>query len=325
MSKFQETKVLSGTTEGISEASRLLKSGALVAFPTETVYGLGADARDGNAVAKIFESKRRPSFNPLIVHVHSLERAQELIDLPNQLLELAKRFWPGPLTLISPLKEGSGISELVSSGLETLAVRIPSHALALKLLKEFDGPLSAPSANPSGCVSPTSAAHVLDGLDGLIAAVIDGGDCQLGLESTIIGYKDGLTTLLRSGGLSLEEASKVTPIVTSNDNLETITAPGQLRSHYATGARIRLNVDRPQRNEAYLAFGNLDPSQVGLDLSAKQDLSEAAANLFAHLRTLDKKTEEFGLVAISVAPIPMTGLGLAINDRLTRAAAPKDV
>lgn len=324
MTNKQETKVLNDTPSGISEACRRLKSGELVAFPTETVYGLGADARNSMAVAGIFKAKERPTFNPLIVHVESLDAALELIDLPPALKELAKRSWPGPLTLVAPIKPNTGISDLVTSGLDTLAVRVPNQQLALKLLSEFGGPLAAPSANPSGLVSPTTVEHVIDGLSGKIAAVLDGGPCSIGLESTIVGIENDVPTLLRAGGLSIEDISEISVVQSRAVGSTKILAPGQLQSHYATKAEIRLNSSAPKHNEAYLAFGNSKPDWVGLDLSPQKSTTEAAANLFAHLRSLDQTCTEQGIGTIAIAPIPDDGLGLAINDRLKRAAAPRN-
>jgi len=319
----ESTEVLAPDAAGIARAAGLLRAGRLVAFPTETVYGLGADARDGRAVAEIFAAKGRPRFNPLIVHVTGLAAAERLVALPPPARRLAEAFWPGPLTLVAPRREAGGIAELVTAGLPTLAVRVPAHPLAQALLAAFAGPVAAPSANPSGEVSPTSAAHVLAALGGRIAAVLDGGPCAVGLESTIIGFADGRAVLLRPGGLAAEDVEAVL-----GERLETapgdgVTAPGQLASHYAPGARLRLNAARPAPGEAWLGFG-LDPEGVAeatLKLSAGGDLTEAAANLFAHLRALDARLGGRGTIA--VAPVPDHGLGRAINDRLARAAAPR--
>ena len=309
---------------GIARAAELLRAGELVAFPTETVYGLGADARNGQAVARIFEAKSRPRFNPLIVHVASAEAAARLVDLPEAGQRLASAFWPGPLTLVAPRRADAEIAELVSAGLPTLAVRVPEHEVAQALLRRFGGPVAAPSANPSGRVSPTTADHVLEGLGDRIAAVLDGGPCSVGLESTIIGLDTGAggtATLLRPGGLPVEaiEAALgaglgVLPPVGG------ISSPGQLASHYAPSAPLRLAVTSPAAGELWLGFGQSPGAD--LNLSPSGDLREAAANLFDHLRRLDRMTG--GRRGIAVAPIPQTGLGLAINDRLARAAAPRD-
>ncbi len=328
---MQETEILAPGDAGIARAADLLRAGRLVAFPTETVYGLGADARDGRAVAGIFEAKGRPRFNPLIVHVTDLAAAQRLVDLPEAALKLVTAFWPGPLTLVAPMRADSGIADLVIAGLPTLAVRVPAHPLARALLTEFGGPVAAPSANPSGRISPTRAAHVVEALGGRIAAVLNGGDCPVGLESTILGFGSGGPNsgpnsgpvLLRPGGLAVEAVEAVLGGTVSIGHGDVITAPGQLASHYAPGAMLRLNANRPLPGETWLGFGP-DPVPItgpALNLSATGDLAEAAANLFAHLRALDAMLPDGG--AIAAAPIPDHGLGRAINDRLARAAAPR--
>lgn len=320
---MRTTEILAPDRPGIARAAELLREGRLVAFPTETVYGLGADARDGRAVAAIYEAKGRPQFNPLIVHVVGPEAAAQLVKLPEAGLRLAQAFWPGPLTLVAPMRPRCGIAGLVTAGLETLAVRVPAHPLARALLAEFGGPVAAPSANVSGTISPTTAEHVLESLGGRIAAVLDGGACPVGLESTIIGFDGGRPVLLRPGGLPVEAASDVLGKVLSLDRSEAVTAPGQLASHYAPGAGLRLGANRPAPGEAWLGFG-MDPDGVAgaaLNLSPDGDLTEAAANLFAHLRALDAMLGGRGVIA--VAPVPRRGLGLAINDRLERAAAPR--
>ena len=320
---MERTEILEPDAAGIARAADLLRAGRLVAFPTETVYGLGADARQGRAVAGIFAAKGRPRFNPLIVHVTDLAAAGRLVDLPAPARRLAKAFWPGPLTLVAPRRAESGIAELASAGLPSLAVRVPAHPLARKLLAAFGGPVAAPSANPSGQVSPTTAGHVIEALGGRIAAVLDGGPCAVGVESTIIGFEADRAVLLRPGGLAVEEAEAVlgSPVASAKDG--PVTAPGQLASHYAPGARLRLEADRPAPGEAWLGFG-ADPEGVAgpaLNLSPDGDLAEAAASLFAHLRALDASLGGRGTIA--VAPVPHHGLGRAINDRLARAAAPR--
>jgi L-threonylcarbamoyladenylate synthase len=314
---MSETERLAPDERGIARAAALLAQGRLVAFPTETVYGLGADARDGRAVAAIFDAKGRPRFNPLIVHVASAEAAALLIDLPEAGRRLAAAFWPGPLTLVAPLRPGGGIADLVTAGLPTLAVRVPAHPPALALLHAFGGPVAGPSANPSGRVSPTTADHVLEGLGGRIAAVLDGGPCPVGLESTIVGFGRNAPALLRPGGLPAEaiEAALGQPLAAASGG---VTAPGQLASHYAPEARLRLDAREPRPGELWLGFGRCPGAD--LNLSPTGDLHEAAANLFAHLRALDARAEGR---TIAVAPVPRTGLGRAINDRLARAAAPR--
>ena len=313
----QSTEILAATAGGIARAAQLLQAGQLVSFPTETVYGLGADARQGKAVAAIYEAKGRPSFNPLIAHVHSAEAARHYVEWNDVAEQLAEAFWPGPLTLVLPLREGHGISPLVTAGLETLGVRVPAHPAAQALLRELDGPVAAPSANPSGKISPTTAAHVRAGLDGRIAAILDDGACGVGLESTIIGLAGPEPVLLRPGGLAAEEIEAVLGRkLAERDVHDPLTAPGQLLSHYAPGAPVRLNADAPGEGELYLGFG---PGPCDLNLSEHGDLAEAAANLFGHLHQLDALGKP-----IAVAPVPEHGLGEAINDRLRRAAAPRD-
>ncbi len=320
---METTEVLAPDAAGIARAAGLLRAGRLVAFPTETVYGLGADAGSGRAVAGIFAAKDRPRFNPLIVHVTGLAFAEKLVDLPAPARRLAEAFWPGPLTLVAPLRPGAGVAELVTAGLPTLAVRVPAHPLARDLLAAFGGPVAAPSANPSGQVSPTTPEHVVAALEGRIAAVLDGGPCQVGLESTIVGFEGERAVLLRPGGLPVEALEETLGAPVGAAEGGAITSPGQLASHYAPGARLRLNAARPEPGEAWLGFG---PDPEGLDgpalnLSPAGDLAEAAANLFAHLRALDARLGGSG--GIAVAPVPDHGLGRAINDRLARAAAPR--
>ena len=311
------TEILHPDQAGIVRAAALLRCGKLVAFPTETVYGLGADAGNDQAVAGIFAAKGRPSFNPLIVHVPNVASARDLVEFSDAAERLAGAFWPGPLTLVLPLRAGARVSKLVTCGPETLAVRVPAHALAQSLLAQVARPVAAPSANPSGRISPTTPAHVFDGLGGKIAAVIDGGPAQVGLESTIVDCT-AAPRLLRPGGLPVEAlADAVGPLAAApviHDR--TPTAPGQLSSHYAPRAALRLNAASKAAGEVLLGFGSCP--EADLNLSRRGDLTEAAANLFAALHDLD----ETG-AAIAVAPIPDHGLGRALNDRLRRAAAPR--
>lgn len=313
------TEILAAET-GIPRAASLLAKGQLVAFPTETVYGLGADARNDNAVAGIFEAKSRPQFNPLIVHVRDIAAVESIVEIPDAARPLTA-FWPGPLTLVLPRRVDSGLSELVSAGLETVAVRIPEHPVARALLANFNGPIAAPSANPSGKISPTTARHVLDGLSGRVAAVLNGGACDIGLESTILGFTPK-PTLLRSGGIPVELIEEILDQQLALPDQSNITAPGQLKSHYAPNARLRLNAEKPE-SEAWLGFGPTSHDVPSLNLSPSGNLREAAANLFAYLRKLDQMAAANALSKIAVAPIPMKGLGAAINDRLERAAAPR--
>ena len=314
----ETTEKLAADPAGLDRAAELLQQGALVAFPTETVYGLGADARDGRAVAAIYAAKGRPSFNPLIVHLPDRRAAEALVHWSDAAEMLASAFWPGPLTLVLPLREGHGLSSLVTAGLETVALRVPAHNTARALLNRFVGPLAAPSANPSGRISPTSAAHVAAGLEGRIAAILDDGPCTVGVESTIVDISGEAPSLLRAGGLPREhlEAALGGSITISAPVSDTsVTAPGQLQSHYAPGASVRLNASKARGNEVMLGFGDMPCT---LNLSPSCDLTEAAARLFDHLHSLDATGRP-----IAVAEIPETGLGLAINDRLRRAAAPR--
>jgi L-threonylcarbamoyladenylate synthase len=312
------TVTLPPDAEGIAEAARLLAAGELVAFPTETVYGLGGDARDDRAVARIYEAKGRPSFNPLIVHLPDLVAVERIAHVGPKARMLAQAFWPGPLTLVLPLRDGAGISPLVTAGLETVAVRVPEHPLAQRLLRAFGGPLAAPSANPSGRVSPTQARHVLEGLAGRIAAVLDGGPCAVGLESTIL-LADPEPVLLRPGGLPVEavEAALGVTVATGGDAGKP-TSPGQLASHYAPEALVRLGASEARDGELLVGFGTVKGT---LTLSDSGDLVEAASRLFQTLREADRLAGPGGRIAF--APVPETGLGRAINDRLRRAAAPR--
>lgn len=313
------TRTLAADDAGIAEAAQLLAAGGLVAFPTETVYGLGGDARSDAAVAGIYAAKGRPGFNPLIVHLPDLAAAEAIADVGPNARKLALAFWPGPLTLVLPLRAGARISPLVTAGLATVAVRVPAHPLAQRLLRAFGGPVAAPSANPSGRVSPTEAGHVLDGLSGRIAAVLDGGACQVGLESSIV-LADPKPALLRPGGVPVEalEAVLGQPVGRGTSEGQPV-APGQLASHYAPRAAVRLNATDAAIGEILVGFG---PVKGALSLSETGDLAEAAARLFALLREADRLAGPGG--RIGFAPVPETGLGLAINDRLRRAAAPRD-
>ncbi|MGF1446397.1 MAG: L-threonylcarbamoyladenylate synthase [Pikeienuella sp.] len=318
-----ETLRIAPDPAGIADAAALLREGALVAFPTETVYGLGADASNEAAVAKIFAAKGRPATNPLILHLPEASMAAELAELPLAARRLAARHWPGPLTLVLRCRKNANIAPGITAGLPTVALRVPMHPVARALILAVGRPVAAPSANLSGRVSPTSAAHVLDGLQGRIAAVVDAGPAPLGLESTILGFEDGRAVMLRPGALCAEtlEGTLRAPLGAAKPGK--VSAPGQLTSHYATGARLRLNAANPRPGEAWLGLGPVPPGVSGpaLTLSRRADLDEAAANLFGHLRALDAAIGGRGIIA--VAEIPTTGLGRAINDRLLRAAAPR--
>lgn len=319
-----KTQILATDTGGIEKAAQILSAGGLVAFPTETVYGLGVDARNGRAVASVYAAKGRPSFNPLIVHVASLNAAKRFATFNDIALKLASEFWPGPLSLVLPLTGNHGLSELVTAGLDTVAIRVPQHSTAQALLRAFDGPLAAPSANPSGRISPTQAAHVIGDMTGMIDAVLDGGACSVGLESTILKVEGDQVSLLRAGGISVEqvEACLGQPLTMPNDP-KTPQSPGQLQSHYAPNAQVRLNATALNEREILLGFG---PNCAGaaLNLSPSGDLLEAAANLFSYLREMDEIATKAQAKTIAIAPVPMSGLGLAINDRLKRAAAPRN-
>jgi len=316
--------------DAIGEAARVLAAGGLVAFPTETVYGLGADATNAAAVAKLYAAKGRPAFNPLIAHVGDIAAAKALAGFDAAAETLAAAFWPGPLTLVLPKSAGCPVAELATAGLDTIAVRVPAHRMARALIARLGKPVVAPSANRSGHVSPTTADHVLADLTERIDLVLDGGPAPVGVESTILACLDGGVTLLRPGGLPRDAIERLLgrPVseapVTPGTDEEALLAPGMLASHYAPRATLRLNADAVRPGEALLAFGfDMPPGAAQavrtLNLSAHGDLVEAAANLFSHLRELDRA----GAPTIAVAPIPREGLGEAINDRLARAAAPR--
>jgi L-threonylcarbamoyladenylate synthase len=286
-------------------------------MPTETVYGLAADATNGLALAKVFETKGRPRINPLIVHVTCRADAERLVTFNEQAQRLADAFWPGPLTLVLPRRADCPVHDLASAGLSTLAVRVPAHDLARALITASGAPLAAPSANRSGEPSPTRASDVIESL-GPAIAVLDGGPCRAGLESTVIGFADGRAVLLRAGALTRTKIEQITgALAEAHDDAARPSSPGRLLRHYAPRARLRLNADDPQADELFLGFGPTPHTGNILNLSAAGDMHEAAANLFAMLREADRR----GAEKIAVAPIPETGLGEALNDRLRRAAA----
>lgn len=318
------TALLPATEDGVARAARILAGGGLVAFPTETVYGLGGDAGCDRATAAIFAAKGRPAFNPLIAHVPDAAAAAELAVFDERADILAQSFWPGPLTLVLPRRPGARLSLLVSAGLDSVAVRAPNHPLAQKLLRAVGRPLAAPSANRSGGVSPTTPQHVQEGLSGRIDAVLAGGRCAVGVESTVLDLTGALPTILRPGAALAEDISAlIGPVAQFGDEQpEAPKSPGQLLSHYAPNAVVRLNALSAADDEAFLTFGPDQFSRGGrerLNLSPSGDLHEAAANLFAYMRKLDAS----GAARIAVMPIPAVGLGLAINDRLRRAAGPR--
>ncbi|WP_158925958.1 L-threonylcarbamoyladenylate synthase [Acidisphaera sp. S103] len=322
------TQILHADKTGVTRAAALLRDGALVAFGTETVYGLGADATNAQAVAAIFHAKNRPRFNPLICHYPSADRAFHDVLANPQARHVAEAFWPGPLTLVLPRRSDCPVALLTGAGLDTLAVRVPGHPDALALLRAAARPIAAPSANRSGQVSPTSAQHVLDGLQGRIAAVLDSGPCRVGVESTVLDLSGLAPVLLRAGGVSVEDlVACIGPIQRGGAHDAagiTLRSPGLMVSHYAPGLPVRLNAATVAAEEALLAFGPVLPGARCLfQLSPSGDTTEAAARLFEGLRWLDAEGGRLGAGGIAVMPIPDGGLGLAINDRLRRAAAPR--
>jgi L-threonylcarbamoyladenylate synthase len=319
------TRSAEASPEAIANAAACLRAGGLVAMPTETVYGLAADATSDAAVAAIYAAKERPAINPLIAHVLDIEAARDDAVFSTEAERLARVFWPGPLTLVLPVASSSRISLLARAGLDSVAVRSPSHKVARALIEAAGVPLAAPSANRSGRVSPTTAAHVAADLDGRVDWILDGGPCRYGLESTIVACLSSRPQLLRPGAITREalESALGSPIDSGGASQTAPNAPGQLASHYAPRAELRLDAASASSDEAVLDFGDSLNGAAGarLDLSPSGDLIEAASHLFSHLRALDAA----GAMRIAVAPIPAHGLGAAINDRLRRAAAPRNV
>ena len=300
------------------QAADIIKNGGLVAFPTETVYGLGANVYDAKAVANIFAAKGRPTFNPLISHIAELDTLFELAETDERVLSLAKKFWPGPLTFVLKRKDLSPSLDLTCAGLSTMTVRMPNHPIALSLIKAAGVPIAAPSANRSQTISPTTARHVEESLGSKVDMILDGGSCKVGVESTIIDLTTKDIVLLRAGGLAKEEIEAFTgeKVLISHGNPDMPSSPGQLLKHYAPKLSMRINVlpqDR-QSNEFYIGFGEMDGN---LNLSKSGNLTEAAANLFAYMHLAEEQTE---YSSIAMAPVPETGLGLAINDRIRRAS-----
>ncbi len=316
-----ETLHLGTSDVDLGHAAEVLRAGGLVAFPTETVYGLGADATSDAAVASIYTAKGRPSFNPLIVHLGEACWAGRYAEVPAEAEALMEAFWPGPLTIVLPRLPGCVLAERVSAGLGSVALRMPDHAVALGLLRASGLPLAAPSANPSGAVSPTTAAHVLDGLSGRIAAVVDDGPCGVGLESTVLSLTGDAPRLLRPGAVSADALREVLgrDVEVPGDEIVP-SAPGQLASHYAPSVPVVLNASKRPEGALWLGFGP-DCARADLSLSEVGDLNAAARGLFAALRRLDARAAPGQ--SIAVAPIPNEGVGIAINDRLRRAAAPR--
>jgi L-threonylcarbamoyladenylate synthase len=325
-----KTPILPAGEAAVAAAARCLAEGGLVAFPTETVYGLGADATNATAVARLYQAKGRPSFNPLIAHVRDIETAMRIARFDDTAIRLAKAFWPGPLTLVLPKTGDCTVADLATAGLDTIAIRVPAHKLARDILDAFGGPVVAPSANLSGHVSPTTAAHVQSDLEGRIDLIVDGGAVSVGIESTIVGcFEEPM--LLRPGGVAREAIERVLgrallqPPNEANHDTSQPLAPGMLASHYAPRTKVRLNAERVEASEALLAFGServpgMDEASAVMNLSSRGDLNEAAANLFGYLRALDARAAR----GIAVMPIPHHGLGEAINDRLRRAAVGRD-
>jgi L-threonylcarbamoyladenylate synthase len=309
--------IKAATSETIAEAADILRRGGLVAIPTETVYGLAADAANADAVARLYQAKGRPRFNPLIAHVTGPKMAKTVAEWPELARKLAGTFWPGPLTLVLPKKPGAAIADIASAGLDTIALRAPAHPAARTLLSVYGSPLVAPSANPSGSVSPTTALHVAAGLGSRVDLILDGGACPVGVESTVLAIDGDRAVLLRPGGLERAQIEAITGPLATPDETAAPASPGMLKSHYAPGAPIRLDATDAQAGELLLGFGDIGGH---LNLSPAGDLAEAATRLFAALRELDAR----GPKRIAVAPIPDHGLGEAINDRLRRAAAPRD-
>ena len=314
------TRRLPPDDSGIAAAAEALRDGKLVSFPTETVYGLGGDASSEAAVARIFDAKGRPTFNPLIVHLPLIAEVDAIAVMDQRARDLADAFWPGPLTMVLPRRPEAKLSRLVSAGLPSVAVRVPSHPLAHALLLKAGVPVAAPSANRSGTISPTRADHVAASLDGRIDFILDGGSCSVGVESTVIDLTGPQATVLRPGGVTPADLERVlgTPVTLSSETPDAPKSPGQLLSHYAPGLPVCLNMIDAPPGWAYLGFGPTPGAT--LNLSERGDPVEAAANLFAMLHDLDQPDQYAG---IAVAPVSDDGLGLAINDRLKRAAAPR--
>ena len=309
--------MLQENSENIAKAARIIGEGGLVAFPTETVYGLGADATNDSAIAAIFEAKGRPRFNPLIIHFANATQVAAVVDFNEAAEKLARAFWPGALTMVLKRKPDCPVSLLASAGLDTLAVRVPNHPLAHALIEAVGTQVAAPSANRSGHISPTTAAHVEASLGDHVDAILDGGPCAIGLESTVVDLSTDTPTLLRPGGITREAIEAVIgPLALSDGSEDAPRSPGMLKRHYAPMIPLRLNAEKPEPGEALLAFGP-SVSARHANLSRSGDLNEAAANLFAMLHMLDQP----GLKGIAVMPIPDTGLGIAINDRLKRAVS----
>ena len=330
MQKIIKTEILNETIESIRKASKLLSLNELVAFPTETVYGLGASALSNIGVAKIFAVKGRPRYNPLIIHIANEKDVFKWAEVPREAETLIENFWPGPLTLVLKQKTNTqNLSPLVTSNLKTIAIRVPMHTTAQKLIQEFGSPIAAPSANISGRISPTRAKDVILNMNGKIGALIEGDNCVIGLESTILNLSTDKPMLLRPGGVPTEKIEDKLGLTLLKSNTfpssETkIIAPGMMESHYAPRCKLNLNKKTAKTGELFLGFGDMPKQCIGLNLSQNGDLNEAATNFFATLTDIDEMASMMKLNSVSVAPIPNVGLGIAINDRLKRAATPKN-
>lgn len=314
------TNIYQNTEENINQAAKIIQNGGLVAFPTETVYGLGANVYNAKAVASIFAAKGRPAFNPLISHIAEKDFLREYAEIDSRVLALADKFWPGPLTFVLKRHEHNQSIDLACAGLATVTVRMPNHPTALSLIKKSGVPIVAPSANRSQTISPTSAAHVYESLGDKVDMILDGGSCSVGVESTIIDVCGKNVVLLRAGGISLEALEDFLneKVLISHGNPDLPSSPGQLLKHYAPSHQLRINALQREDDEFFIGFGNCPDAD--LNLSPKSDLCEAAANLFAYMRLADSQNK---YPKIAISPIPQTGLGLAINDRIRRASYKK--
>lgn len=301
----------------IQKAAEIIKNGGLVAFPTETVYGLGANVYNAKAVASIFEAKGRPAFNPLISHIADINFLEEYVEVDSRAISLAKHFWPGPFTMVLKRKEHNTAIDLACAGLPTATVRMPNNQIALELIKQSGVPIVAPSANRSQTISPTTAEHVFESLGTRVDMILDGGKCDVGVESTIVDVTGKDVVLLRAGGVALEDIEEFLneKVIISHGEPDKPSSPGQLLKHYAPNHRFQININEPEDGVFYIGFGQSERADI--NLSPNGDLNEAAANLFAHMRLADELAGEKG---IAMAPIPETGLGLAINDRIRRAS-----
>ncbi len=311
------SNIYQANNSNIQKAAQIIKNGGLVAFPTETVYGLGANVYNAKAVASIFEAKGRPAFNPLISHIADINFLNEYVEVDSRAMSLAKHFWPGPFTMVLKRKEHNTSIDLACAGLPTATVRMPNNQIALELIKQSGVPIVAPSANRSQTISPTTAEHVFESLGTRVDMILDGGKCDVGVESTIVDVTGKDVVLLRAGGVALEDIEEFLneKVIISHGEPDKPSSPGQLLKHYAPNHRFQININEPEDGVFYIGFGQSEKADI--NLSPNGDLNEAAANLFAYMRLADELAGEKG---IAMAPIPETGLGLAINDRIRRAS-----